>query len=278
MGRRVEASAGDYRLVIYNGPEVTASVYPLSATAYSKPLGTMRLSPWQELPVMEPGAVVHAAENFASLSFGGTTFKPVGAVLVEWPGLEGRIFAERGNVIVNPDTPGWKSTWKSVRNESTQSVERFRRQARRDVWAMVVALVLVGLLVALMVWSLVRGTYGFGYYAAGTGGATGGAVRLGRRARRSLKALNSAGTARSAPARPFKMTLGWAVGHGHGPLAVASLWSEEEDRKRVRHVPVVALPTGALPTEPVDVLVRGSLSPGGGGTIEWGDQVLWPAE
>lgn len=278
MSNRATGPSGEYRFVIYNAPVVTASVYPLQATAYSKPLATMALSPWQELPVMEPGAVVQATKDFATVSFGDVVFVPTGSVLVEWPGVEGRIFAERGSVIVNPLTPGWESTWRSVGSESTQSVEHFRRQARRDVWGMVASLACALILIAVMIWGYSGGSNFIGYTGGGAGGSMASAIGLGRRARRSLKALDAARESSSLPARPFKMSIGWTVGHGHGPLAVASLWSDDEGQTRVRRVPVVGLPHGPLPKEPVEVLVRGSVTSGGVGTIEWGDHVLWPAE
>jgi hypothetical protein len=217
----------------------------------------MRLSPLQELPVMEPGAVVRATNDFASVSLGDTVFSPVGPVVAEWPGAEGRIFAERGSVIVNPQTPGWEQTWRSVANESAQPMERFRRQARRDQMGMALTLGLLALMVVLLVRDAGRGTAATTWYYAGCAGSTAGVIRLGSRARRSLRALRRARKFREAPGRPFKMLLRWAVGYGHGPLAIALLWSEGEDRQRVRHVPVIGVPTGLFPGEPVDVIVRG---------------------
>jgi hypothetical protein len=265
--------AGAYRLVIYGGAPPTASVFALDATAFAPPLATMRLSPTQDLPVLEPGGVVQASEDFKECTVGDTVIRPVGRVVTVWPDSHGRIFAERGNVIVNPETPGWMHTWRDLAPESEQTVEQFERQAHRDVRAfrVMAASTAVFIVIALMV--VLRGGR-VSFYWSGAGSA--GTMLLWRRARRSLRVLAAARARGAVPATPMLMRLRWVVGHGHGPMVMASLRQVSGTANSEVEIEVIGVPACPLPREPVTVDVFGADGDGLPGVIHWGETRLWP--
>ena len=266
--------AGEYRLVIYGGAPPTASVFAVDATAFAPPLATMRLSPTQELPVLEPGDVVQASEDFRELRVGDTVIRPVGRVVRVWRGGEGRIFGERGNVIVNPETPGWQHTWRDLAPESEQTVEQFERQARRDVRAFRVMAVSTAVLIVGLVIAVLRG--GFGVYFFGSGAGAAGTGLLWLRARRSLEVLANSRARLAGPVSPMLMRLRWVVGHGHGPVVMASLRPVSGAAGSEVEVEVIGVPAGPLPCGSVAVDVIGAGGEGVAGVIQWGATRLWP--
>lgn len=267
---------GPYRLVIYADTPPTASVFALDATAFAPPLATMGLSPRQALPVLESGGVVHASANFHELTVGDTVIRPVGRVVKVWPGTQGRIFAERGNVIVHPDTPGHPQTWRSATPESGRAVEQFTRRARRDVTAVVALVVMVVAVTVAPVTVAPVIAPGRPAWWWGLSGGFAGTVLLGRRARRSLAALKHARSTLAGPATPMLMRLYWAVGHGRGPVAVASLRPMSAPAGAGIEVEVVGVPTGPFPQNDVVVDVFGVGDESGVGVIQWGTTQLWP--
>lgn len=276
MSAEFTAPAGQYRLILYGGFTPTASLYPLDATPFSSPVGTMTLSPMQDLPVLEPGGVVEATENFAEVIVGETVLRPVGKVRAVWPTEEMRIFAERGVGLMNPETPGWHETWRDLPPESRLTLEQFETRSLRALrdwrWHIVTTLALIGAIIALWIWTRKPPHL----YAIGAGGASSAStVAQGRRARRALKVLAAAHARENDAPAAMLMRLRWVAGYGHGPLLVASLRAPNVETESTLDLQVVGLPATPLPKdwEPVDVVGLGAA--GLPAFIEWGATRLW---
>jgi hypothetical protein len=139
----------EVRLVLrQQDSRVFAFVYPRAGGTYSAAEFVFPVAPEQELPRLEPGAVVcltGTAKN-PVLDAGGVVIRRAGR-----PGADDRrgamqILGERGDVIAHPDVVGWGKSWRSIQQASTVDPQTWRRRLRRRVlagWSLMLTTVLL---------------------------------------------------------------------------------------------------------------------------------------
>ncbi|MFA5886002.1 MAG: hypothetical protein WDA60_19285 [Acidimicrobiia bacterium] len=242
------------------------------------------LEPNQRLPRARPGSLADAywpvdVDHRTPLYAGEVEIRPGGRLH-----RGGQMFMERGNVVAHPAIVGAHPGWRYVESHSFDGVEAwsaFLASNLRRRWIALVTLISLTLvLLAVILWLIISGRSGSGGGGGGGAGAGGfgalgliGALLL---ARRSQRALRSAQLLRDAPGEPMWMELWWSAGHGHGPVAIASL-SGGPDQEVEMEVPVIGVPEEFLDrTERFEVLVHGRST--GTPLVEADGALLWPAE
>jgi hypothetical protein len=271
------------RLVLYEGEQgPEGSLFSLDATAYSHPLFHFSLQADQELPRIAPGGVV---EVIGVLERKGRPIIRAGDVeIVPQGGLRSggeqwmRVFAERGSTIGHPAVIGWNENWRYVRPSSLLTVDEWERRLSRyiregRIYAGLLLALVAFLVISEFVWDRSGPIYPF---TAASGGALVLRWRIAIRARRALAAARL--STRGAWT-PMQMRLWWSAGHGHGPMAVASLFPPNAGATAANataHIPLSNVPPGFAPDGLLDVTVAGD--PSKALVVRYEDLELWPAD
>jgi len=271
------ADAAEFRVVFRGGARAYVSLYPVNANSYTPPIASFTLPPLQQLPVMLPGGLVRARSDLSELYAGAVTIRTGRRISSDG---QAPIFAERGGVLVNPDTPGFAHSWRDVAAEASQGVgaleSRLALQRRQFRWTLIIDV--VAIVAGVAIWSsgspsLALRVWAYGSVLFFTSFAAW------RRARRSQAALDSARAAGDTPATPMHMRLWWSVGTGAGPVPVATLtpavWAAEPVEYQI---PLANVPELPFPLTSVPVTVHGDPARGESPSIHWGDVTLWPAD
>jgi hypothetical protein len=206
----------------------------------------------------------------------------------------GRLLVERGDVVAHPALLRPADDWRYPLGHSFDSVDDWNRFLRRSLHSgrvgvlmsslpplaiSIVSLVLFTsygfrerfsfafalLFLMLTVWFWIQARQAFRFAS--------NEVRIGIRARRSLR------RAKALPqtdGQPMFMRLWWSAGHGHGPVAVASLFSSENSVAEETRVAVVGIAREMLSDDRVRVVVYGRTSDSP--VIALNDVTLWPAD
>ena len=262
-----------------HGPE--AALYPVDATAFSRPEWTFRVSSTQQLPNQEPGDVVTVEGPLQSgarpaIVAGDTEIVPARGLQAN--ALQGaRIFAERGDVIAHPHAIDWDASWRHVASPSTSPLQQWESRMRKALWTAVLVWTVLVCWVAFAVWQAVNGEHVRGPGLV-TGVSLAAATASGTYAYRARRALRRARRAADGPARRMSMRVWWAAGGPEGPMAMAALFPPDADATTpaVSDVPLVNVPPRLQTAGLVDVEVRGD--PHGAPVIVHGDDELWPAQ
>lgn len=274
----------EWRLVITGrvGERPIAHIYPADASRFDDAAFRFDLEADQELPRTGPGALVEArgaveAGAYPVFRSGTIEIRPARGLKAG-----GQMLGERGNVIAHPAIVGSRPGWRYVRSHSFDDVQTWddflRRRYRSALSALVFLLAFTVVFVAVVVYALVAGDGSGG--GAGGGAAGGGsgigvvaALLLSVRARRALQGARSL---RDTPGEAMFMHLWWSAGHGHGPIAIASLGRTRAEPDTLR-IPVIGVTDDLVADdEVIPVAVRGFDT--GTPLIEVGGQLLWPAE
>lgn len=282
---------GRYRLVVRSaatGPSYEARplafLYPVDANPWTGPLAVFALSPGQELPRIQPGAVVDVDGSLETgpmpqIDADGVIIRPRRRLSRRWfGGVPG--FAERGDVLADPRVVGWQPSWRYAQSPSRLDVPAWRRRLRAG---RVLGWVSLLILLSFAAWTILAVIDDDVVFPSSTllwwPLWAVGALQGWRTVNRARRALDAAERARSGPGRPMRLLLWWSAGHGRGPLAVASL-AEPDDLQAatpVTHVPVVNVPASFDPPPGTLVEVFGDHRGGAAPVIRCGDVTMWPA-
>jgi hypothetical protein len=202
------------------------------------------------------------------------------------------MLVERGDVVAHPDVVSDHPGWRYATGHSFDSVEDWRRFLRRSIRSGWETLVMTSIAPAAMlllavgfVVAIVNGEVApFWVIALGPlfillfGRQLPLRVQIARDLRLNIRArriLREAESLRQTSSEAMLMRLWWSVGHGHGPVAIASLSSTLDSIEEWR-VPVVGISLEMLRDERVPVLVqgRGTRAP----LIAVDGVFLWPAD
>ena len=272
------------RLVLWGGGAGLpgrASLYPVDANAFSEPLFTFALQADQELPRLDPGAVVtiHGELERGShplIDAAGTAIRAASGLVPGAGQVGSRLFAERGNVLGHPAVVGWRRDWRYTRSGSLDPVSAWQRRLRTAIWSGWLSIVWVVVMIGLLVFVGLRGRA----FAPVGGGGAGLVSSLAsfQLARRSRRALEGAERSLTRPSEPMLMRLRWTAGHGQGPMAVATLFASEDanGERPISHVSVINVPSSYAPEGIVRCEVVGD--PDHAPIIRVPEGDLWPVE
>jgi hypothetical protein len=276
--------------------EQTAYLYDENAGRLDNPLFEFPLVEDQEVPRLPPEFIV---ETDAVVGLGARpTFWAGGVAIVPAASLrrpnETRLLVERGDIVAHPDQIRPDRDWRYPVGYSFDPVEDWKRfldssvrQGRiglttsclapvaygtaavvmtsvngfRELLPLLLAVVLMSLAVLSWVraWPLLLRAKR--------------QIFIGLRARRTLRAAEELPRTEG---EPMLMRLWWSAGHGHGPVAVSSLFPIGIGDEETLRVAVIGIERGMLKDDRVPVLVYGrtTLAP----IIVVDDVTLWPAD
>lgn len=276
------ADATQRRLVLYRTEHGTeAALYPVDATAFSRPEWVFSLEPGQPLPNQQPGDVVAVEGPLAPGAQprvrAADTEITVAGGLRRHAFHGDRIFAERGDVVAHPQAIGWDTSWRHVVSPSRSSLSEWQHKVRKALAGAALTWLLLFAYLAFAAWRLSNGDRVRPLGPAGVFGA-GVAIASGAYALRARRALRGARRLLHRGSRPMKMRLWWAAGGAEGPMAMAALFPPDahQDTSAVAHVPVVNVPPRLVTEHLVDVAVFGD--PDDTPVIQLGETYLWPAQ